>query len=96
VRGELRQVAHAIQARLRLIAKDQLRAQRTALERQGTRARAALIRSAVLTIRGLQRSHHRPCAWWLPLLDESGTWFRTLAKGTEAAREEWPTPADAV
>lgn len=50
-------------------------------------ARLDLVRNAHLTIEGLEHTHLRPTAWWLPLVDPSGAWFSALVAGTKARLE---------
>ncbi len=67
----------AVQARARLLT----------LTRQAQMARLALVRDAHLTIDGLEHTHLRPTAWWLPLVDPSGRWFQAIVEGTQARLE---------
>ena len=46
-------------------------------------AREALL-AAVVTY-----SHFRPCAWWLPILDPTGEWWRSVGKLAKARFERW-------
>ena len=50
-------------------------------------ARLNLVRNAHLTIEGLEHTHLRPTAWWLPLVDPGGVWFSALVAGTQARLE---------
>lgn len=52
------------------------------LEAQLARARAEVARDAVLC-EGLLLANYRPSAWWFPLVDPSGGWFRRLTETME-------------
>ena len=45
--------------------------------------RVRLARNAILTTEGLEHTSVRPSAWWLNLVDPSGTWYREVRRRTE-------------
>ena len=49
---------------------------RRAIELEAELKRAKLIRSAIISSRGLKASNHRPSAWWMPLACPDGKWFQ--------------------
>ncbi len=96
--GELEEDKHRVRLRI-----EALRSERVAIERgpaavaardvlaevrQKTElARLRLVRFALLTTGGLPHIDHRPSAWWIPLVDSSGDWFRRIAATTELYAE---------
>ena len=58
------------------------RNKRVEIENQAELSRIKLIQSAVLTADGLTHTNHRPSAWWIPLLDNSGNWFDRIVQTT--------------
>ncbi len=55
-----------------------IRDRMAAIEAEVERHRALLVRQAITTIEGLRHTGHRPTAWWFPLVDPSGQWFRNV------------------
>ncbi|HEX5324693.1 MAG TPA: hypothetical protein VFW40_12970 [Capsulimonadaceae bacterium] len=55
---------------------------------QAELAKMELVRAAFLTSEGLSHTQARPTAWWLPLVDPSGTWFEAIVAGAQARLED--------
>lgn len=63
------------------------RRQMTRIEASAELAKARQARNALLT-QGLMRANYRPTAWWFPLVDPEGHWFRQVVQTTELFFEE--------
>ncbi len=80
----LRDQRHAIERGAEAL---EARATLARIEEEGEWARLRIVRNALLTIEGLLHTNHRPSAWWLPLLDSSGDWFRQIVATAELYAE---------
>ena len=55
-------------------------------------ARLDLVRNAYLTVEGLEHTHLRPTAWWLPMISPDAAWLDAIAAGTQARFESLMPP----
>lgn len=53
------------------------------IEAHAEQAKARLAANALRVIDGLPHTNYRPSAWWFPLVDPSGAWFRRTAELAE-------------
>ena len=75
LRKQLREMERSPEAR-------DARAALNAIETEAEMSRLTIVRNAMLTVDGLQHTNHRPSAWWMPMVDSSGGWFRRIAATT--------------
>lgn len=54
------------------------RTRRREIEKETELLRIEVVRNAYLTIHGLQKTNHRPAAWWLPLVSSDGSWLKRI------------------
>lgn len=81
---ELRRCRARLRAAGRESRIESIRSARHAIATDANLERMRLVRDAILTARGLTHTNHRPTAWWIPMLDPSGEWFRRIARSVEA------------
>ncbi len=82
VRYALATVRELKEKRLQLEKGDEATTVRSVMRRiecEAEAAKAILARNALQTVNGLPHTSRRPSAWWFPLVDSSGEWFRRLA-----------------
>ena len=60
---------------------------RRSIELEAELKRLRLIRSAVISSKGLQNANLRPSAWWFPLVSPDGLWFRETVDSAECYLE---------
>lgn len=65
----------------------QIHERRRSIEFEAELRRINLIRSAVISSKGLDRASRRPSAWWFPLVDSSGKWFSQTWAGAQCYLE---------
>ncbi len=65
-----------------------IRERMTDIEAEVERHRALLVRQAITTIEGLRHTGHRPTAWWFPLVDPTGQWFRNVVDTAQFYTQE--------
>lgn len=59
-----------------------------AAEAETQAAKFTLVEKAIRVVEGLPYTDHRPTAWWLPVVDPKGEWFRAILESTELEIEE--------
>ena len=86
-RQHLRQQIQLLRDELRISERTgqgfEMRQRTEAIQLEAEQVRIRLVRDALLTVHGLPHTNHRPSAWWLPMVDRSGEWFRTIADTAE-------------
>ena len=86
-----RQSIRALLSRQREIARDPevqgIHERRRGIEREAELKRLRLIRSAIVSTKGLQNASLRPSAWWFPILCPDGGWFKETIRTAECYLE---------
>jgi len=59
-----------------------------AVEAEAEAARLRMAANAYRVVESLPYTNHRPSAWWLPVVDPTGGWYRAVLESTELAVEE--------
>ncbi|CAN5538756.1 hypothetical protein BH11ARM2_BH11ARM2_32640 [soil metagenome] len=57
---------------------------RRTIELEAERMRAKLVGEAIMVSQGLAKAAHRPSAWWFPLVNPDGLWFRETVETAQA------------
>ncbi|HRU05983.1 MAG TPA: hypothetical protein P5137_09445 [Candidatus Brocadiia bacterium] len=78
-----RQVTEAFRQAERAPEAREARAELGRVERLAERERLCMARRAILAVECLAHTQARPCAWWLPLVDPSGAWYREIRRTAE-------------
>ena len=89
-RAALSKVRDLKARRLELERSDEVRRLRSRVEEisiAAEMARLRLVRDALLTVEGLPHTDHRPCSWWIPMVDPSGAWFQRVVETAHAYTE---------
>jgi hypothetical protein len=88
--GEMLAAYEALAERRRALTEDPEVAARNAalhaIEGRAEREKALHVRDAWMTAEALTHTQPRPTAWWFPVVDPSGAWFRAV---TETAEFRW-------
>lgn len=59
-----------------------------AIEGHGEQEKALRVRDAWMTAEALAHTQPRPTAWWFPVVDPSGAWFRAVSESAEYRWED--------
>lgn len=66
----------------------QVKKRRMDIEREAEAARLESVHDSLITCYGLERAHHRPCAWWMVMVTPNGDWFRSMVSNLRLRLEE--------